>query len=135
MPSPGFLSLRNVLLLDAITCVAMGVLLTAASLWIGALTQIPAGLLFYAGAVLFPVAAFMALVATRSEIPQAGVRLIVAGNAAWVAGSILLLASGWIAPNALGCAFVLLQALAVAILAWLERIAARHGEIAALSKV
>jgi hypothetical protein len=132
MHSSGFLSLRNILLLDASTCAAMGTLLTTASVWISSLMQIPAALLFCAGLSLFPIAAFMALVATRRAIPVAGVRLIVAGNAAWVAGSMVLLGSGWIAPNALGCGFVLLQATAVAILAWLEHIASRQRAITKL---
>lgn len=49
-----------------------------------------------------------------------------AGNALWVAASLALLL-GPAAPNALGVAFVLLQAAAVAGLAWVEAVALRAG--------
>ena len=116
-------SLRNILLVDAVTCAAMGALLAFGSGPIGGLTAIPPALLFCAGLSLFPIAAFMAVVATRRVIRPAAARLVVVGNVLWVAGSALLLASGWIAPNPLGVAFVAGQALAVAGLAWLEHAA------------
>jgi hypothetical protein len=45
---------------------------------------------------------------------------VVAVNAVWAADSLLLLLSGWVAPTALGVAFVLAQAAAVAVLAVLQ---------------
>lgn len=119
------LSLRAILLADAATCVAMGILLTAASGIVAELTRIPPALLFYAGAVLFPIAAFMAVVATRPAIPAAGVAIVIAGNVLWVAASMGLVAGPWIAPNMLGTGFVVAQALVVALLAWLELTALR----------
>jgi len=122
--SRSLLSLRNVLLVDAITCAAMGALLIGGSAAIGHLTQIPPALLFYAGLGLLPVAVFMGLVALRPVIPAAGVRLIVAGNILWVAGSLLLLGAGLITPNVLGLGFIVGQAAVVAVLARLE-----HGAL------
>lgn len=124
--SRSLLSLRPLLLADAATCAAMGALLALAPEPIGQLTEIPVALLFYAGLGLFPIAAFMATVATRPTIRTAGVRLIILGNLGWVAGSVLLLLAGWIGPNALGTAFILAQALAVALLAGLEQGALRR---------
>lgn len=120
--NPSFL--RSVLFVDAVTCAAMGALMTFGSGLFGRLTQIPPELLFYAGLSLFPIAAFITLVATRPVIPAAGVWLIVAGNLLWAAGSVLLLATGWIAPNLLGSSFITAQAIVVAVLTKLE-----HGAL------
>ncbi len=121
------LTLKPLLLADAATCSAMGIVLTAGSGLIGQATRIPPALLFYAGAILFPIAAFMAVVALCRPIPRPAAWLVVAGNAGWVAGSVLLLLAGWIAPNGLGVAFVAAQALAVALLAALEHNALRRA--------
>jgi len=110
--------LSRILLLDAATCLMMGLALTLAAGTIGGVTGLPAGLLRAAGAVLFPVAAFMALVAYRGTGNAAAVRLAILGNAGWVVASLLVLAVT--TPTAFGIAFVLAQAVAVAGLAWLE---------------
>lgn len=112
--------LRKVLLLDAGTCVAAGAVMSLLAGPLARLTAIPEPLLLTAGLALFPVAAFMAFVARMPSIPKAAVWLIVLGNAAWVAGSALLLLAALIRPNGFGVAFILAQALAVAVLAWLE---------------
>ena len=46
-------------------------------------------------------------------------------NALWVAESVAILALGWVAPNALGVAFVLAQALIVAVFAGLQAVGLR----------
>jgi hypothetical protein len=115
---PNFL--RTVLLVDAATCVASGVLMTLGSAPIAGLTAIPPALLLYAGLSLFPIAAFMAVTATRPVISRLAVWLIIDGNVLWVAGSLWLMLGGAIAPTALGHAFIGAQALAVAVLAVLE---------------
>ncbi|HET6467074.1 MAG TPA: hypothetical protein VFG43_01730 [Geminicoccaceae bacterium] len=125
-------SLRSIVLVDAATCAAMGALLVLGHAGIAQITRIPSPLLWYAGLALFPIAAFMAAVATRTAPPPAAVRLIVLGNVLWVAGSLLLLVGGWIAPNGLGRAFVLGQALVVAALAGLEH-KASQGPLPRLS--
>ncbi len=109
---PSFL--RRTLAVDAATCAAMGGLLVFASAPLAGLLGLPAALLFYAGVALFPCAVLMLL--AMGSRPLA--RLVVAGNAAWILGSVavLLLTS----PTALGYAFVIAQALAVAALAELE---------------
>ena len=119
LPLGGSTFLRRTLALDAATCVAMGALLVALQAPLAGLLGLPAALLFYAGLALFPCAALM-LVAHRS---RALAWLVVAGNAAWIAGSVfvLLLAS----PTAPGYAFVIAQALAVAVLAAFEYIGIR----------
>ncbi len=122
------LSLRNILYIDAATCAAFGVLLAAASGIAGGIMQLPPALLFYAGLGLLPVAVFMALVARREPIHPAAAWVIIAGNVLWVVGSLLLLAAGWVAPNFLGAAFIVVQALVVAGFAWLEHAALNHAQ-------
>ena len=120
--------LRTLLLVDAATCVVMGAVLISGSALIATLTAIPSALLLYAGFVLFPIAAFMAAVASQAW--RAGVWLVIAGNVMWVAGSLWLMVGGWIAPNVLGYAFIAAQALAVALLAALEHVALRRASSA-----
>jgi hypothetical protein len=77
-------------------------------------------LLLYAGLSLFPVAIFIGLVGTRETLAPPAVWVVIVGNALWVAGSVLLLFGGMIAPNAWGYVFIGAQAAAVAVLAELE---------------
>lgn len=117
------LSLRNLLMVDAATCAGTGILLALAAGPLGALTDIPSTLLFVVGIALLPIALFMAVVAARPA--HAAIWLIILGNALWVAGSLLLLLGPWITPNALGAGFIVVQAAAVAALAWFEHAALR----------
>jgi hypothetical protein len=123
--------LRSVLLIDAATCVATGLLMTFAAGFLADLTQLPPDLLRSAGLSLFPIAAFIAFVATRAVLPRAGVWLVILGNVAWVGASLGVLLGGAISPNAFGYAFVAFQALAVAVLAELEFTAVRKLGVAA----
>jgi hypothetical protein len=118
-------SARRLLLIDAMTCGVMGAVLILGADALGSLTRIPPALLFYAGLGLFPIAAFMAVVATRPVIQPAAMWLVVAGNGLWVVASLMLVLAGWIAPNPLGTAFIVAQALVVAVLAKLEHDAVR----------
>lgn len=118
--------LRTVLLVDAATCVATGLLMTAGSGPITGLTKIPAGLLMSAGLSLFPIAAFIAFVATRATTWLTGVWLIIVGNLGWVVGSFWLLLGSPIVPNGLGTAFIIGQAIAVAVLAEMEFLGVRR---------
>ena len=112
--------LRTVLLIDAATCVATGLLMTFGADIVAGLTAVPAPLLLYAGLSLFPVAIFIGLVGTRETLAPPAVWVVIVGNALWVAGSLLLLFGGMIAPNVLGYVFIGAQAAAVAVLAELE---------------
>jgi hypothetical protein len=127
------LSIRNLLLVDAVTCAAMGGALTLAAEPLMALTAIPAGLLFYAGALLLPIAAFMALVAMKPMGYQWAVWLVIGGNALWIAASLWLMFSGVITPNRLGHAFIGAQALAVTVLLVLEQAALQRASADAIA--
>lgn len=105
--------LRNVLFLDAATCVACGLLMTLAALPFGALANLPPELLLYAGLSLFPIAAFFAWVALKALDSAAALTLVIVGNLAWAAASLWLLLGGMVAPNAIGQVFIVGQAAVV----------------------
>jgi hypothetical protein len=115
--SPKFLHI--VLLVDAATCAATGLLMTLGGDILARLTAVPEPLLRYAGVSLFPVAIVIALVGTRESIAPAAVWVVIVGNALWLTGALLLF-GGMIVPNALGYVVISAQAAAVALLAELE---------------
>ncbi|MGL4234756.1 hypothetical protein [Tabrizicola sp.] len=110
--------LARILNFDALTCAAMGLFLLLGSGPIAGITAIPATLLFYAGAILIPIAIYMALVARAGTGSPLAVWLVILGNLGWVVASVALF--GVIAPNGLGVALILGQAAVVGLLAWLE---------------
>lgn len=120
-------SLKNVLLIDALTCALFGALTTFGAGPVAAATALPVSLVFYAGLSLFPVAAFMAFAGLRVDRAPVLAWLAAGGNVLWVAASLGLLAGGLVAPNPMGEAFVLGQAAVVGILAALEIKGARRG--------
>jgi hypothetical protein len=121
------LFLRRVLLVDAAAGAAMGLLMLFGAGVLENLLNLPAALLKTAGAGLLPLAAFLAWLGTRDVPPRAAVWVVIAVNAVWVADSIYLLLSGWVSPNVAGQAFIIAQALAVAVLAELEYFGLRRS--------
>jgi hypothetical protein len=112
--------LRRTLGVDAATCAAMGVAMTAGVLPLGRITGLPPALLMIAGLVLLAVAAVMAWLARRHSAPAPMVWLVIGGNAGWVAASVALLVSGWVQPTLVGELFIVAQALGVVGLTALE---------------
>ncbi|MFV3129003.1 hypothetical protein [Niveispirillum sp. KHB5.9] len=106
---------RQLLLIDAATCFASGLLLTLGSGLLEPLLGLPAWLLLEAGVVLFPCALFAAWAGRRAGVAAGPAQVMAGLNLAWVAGSLALLATGW--TTALGTGFVLVQAAAVAAIA------------------
>jgi hypothetical protein len=125
------LSLNALLGVDAVTCLGMGVLLAAFSGPIAALTGISAPMLCWAGLLLFPTAAFMAVFARARQVPGWAAFLVIGGNLLWVLASIALPLAGIIAPNFLGWAFLIAQAAVVAVLTFLEWQAAQGRPVTA----
>lgn len=117
--------LPTLLAIDATTCAAMGGLLLAAPDAIAGLTDLSPLLLRGTGVALLPIAGFIAAASRLRPVPGWAAGFVVLGNLAWVLASIALPLFGLVKPNALGLAFLLAQATAVAILAGLERKAAR----------
>ena len=112
--------LRRVLAVDAVTSGAMGLAMIAFAGLIANLLQLPVDLVREAGIILLPFAAFVGFIASRREPARLAVWIIVALNAVWVVDSIVLLFTGWVAPNALGYVFVIAQAAVVLVFADLE---------------
>lgn len=123
-------SINNLLAIDAVACLTMGAALLFGATLISEITQIPGSLLFWAGVTLIPVAAFMLISSRTIPVARWTASLIVLGNLLWVTASILLPATGLIAPNAIGWVFLITQAVVVAILAKLEIDALRARFIA-----
>ena len=115
--SPG---LRRALLADAVVSGASGLLMFGGAGFLAGLLQLPEALLRYAGLVLLPYGALVAWVATREKSQRPAVWAVIVANALWAIDSIVLLLSGWVAPNALGYAFVIAQAVVVAVFAEIQ---------------
>jgi hypothetical protein len=121
--------LRRVLLADAAAGAATGLLMMFG---VGLLEQplgLPRALLQYAGLGLLPFAALITYLATRDNLSRIGVWAVIIGNAIWAADSILLLLSGWVEPTRLGHAFIIAQALVVAVFAELEYFGLRRVRV------
>lgn len=118
--------LRQALLMDAVVSGAMGLLLIFGAGLLTGLLDLPVTLLRTAGIVLLPFVAFVAFVAGRAQLAPAAVWIVILVNALWVLASVGLLLSGWVTPNALGIAFVIVQAVAVGLFAELQYLGLRR---------
>jgi hypothetical protein len=119
-------SLRFALLADAAASGATGLMMIAGADLLTGLLGLPVPLMRTAGLVLVPYVALVAFVGTRQNIPHGAVKAIVALNIAWVLASVGLLAGGFVAPTALGYAFVIFQAVVVGVFAELQIIGLRR---------
>jgi hypothetical protein len=123
--------LRRVLLFDATSCIASGLLAVFGAGALGKALGLPDNLLLFAGLSLFPFAAFLIYVAMSKVLRRVSVGTAIVLNVLWTLDSVLLLLSGWVSPTELGYVFVVVQALGVAILASLEYIGWRKSEASA----
>ncbi|WP_339834716.1 hypothetical protein [uncultured Parvibaculum sp.] len=121
------ISARHAVLADAAASGAMAALFIAGSGIVAQMTGLPAGFLFWVGVAFLPWVAALALIG-RAEPPAAGaVEAVVAGNALWVVASIAVLVLRVFDLNAFGVAFVVAQAIVVAILAELQFLGLRRA--------
>lgn len=118
--------LRRVLLVDAASSALMAVALMAGADALAPILGLPKALLLGAAVAFVPFAALVLWIATRETLPRAGAWIVIGLNAAWAVDSVLLLFTDWVSPAALGTAFVLAQAAAVAVLAELEFVGLRR---------
>tara|TARA_Y100001937_G_scaffold52282_1_gene72376 strand:+ start:819 stop:1220 length:402 start_codon:yes stop_codon:yes gene_type:complete len=124
--------LRDALLLDGLLSGVTGLLLVLAAGWLGAFLELPRLLLLVAGSALLPFAALLVWLSNRQQISRQVVWAVIAVNALWVIDSLLVLLIGWLSPNLFGYAFVIAQALAVALLAELQWFGLRHSQAVAI---
>jgi hypothetical protein len=120
--------LRATLRADAVTCAAMGLLMSLFPTALSDFLSLPTPLLFYSGLSLFPVSGFLLYVATRRKTAAPLIWAIVFGNALWTIDSILILLTGWVTPNTLGLYFVVLQAAGVAVFVALEILGLKRSQ-------
>lgn len=119
--------LRRALAVDAVASGVTGVAMSAGAAALAPVLGLPEPLVQGAGLVMLPFAAVVGYLATRRSPPAGAVRAVIGLNAAWVAASVALLVSGWVAPTGWGYAFVLGQAAAVAAFAEMEWTGLRAG--------
>ena len=127
------LFLRRAIVGDAVITGAMAVLLTAASGVLGPMLNLPESLLRETGIFLIVYAALVGFLGSRELMPKLAVCLVIGANALWTVDSIVLLFTGWVQPNALGQAFIVAQAVAVAVIAELQFIGLKRSDAPALA--
>ncbi len=126
---PGFarrITLPAALKLDAVVTGANGAAYLVAAGPLGDLLGIAPTLLRVLGAVFVAYAALLVLIATRRAIPLTVGLAIVAANAAWAIGSIVIAVAGWTSPTTVGSVWIAAQALVVAGFAELQAMALKR---------
>jgi hypothetical protein len=119
--------LRQALVADATTSAAFGLLMLIGAGPLSNILGLPEMLLRVAGFALLPYAAFIGWLGVRETIQKPIAWAVVLGNALWVADSVLLLMSGWVAPTSAGFAFVIAQALVVLMYAEFQYVGLRRS--------
>ncbi|MGH6651106.1 MAG: hypothetical protein ACREB7_08245 [Sphingopyxis sp.] len=115
-----YFNLKNVLIIDAITCTGLFVLGVFATATVAALLGLPSEVVTVAGWIGLPSAALMLFVA-RQKMPSKGLaNLIAVGNLGWVAASFGILAVFAGQMTWVGIIVVAVQALIVLDLAFFE---------------
>lgn len=112
--------LKNALLADAVVSGATGLLQLVATDQLATMLALPRTGLAATGEFFVIFAALLLVLANRRSVWAGLVGFVALGNLAWGLGSVALLLAGVLAPNALGAAFVLVQAVAVAVFGALE---------------
>ncbi|HVY42514.1 MAG TPA: hypothetical protein VG966_05745 [Hyphomicrobiaceae bacterium] len=118
--------LRHALLADAVASGATALLLIIGAGVLDGLLGLPVALMRGAGLILIPYVAFVAWLGTRERLTGSAVRAVIILNAIWAAASLLVLVGGAVAPTMLGYAFVVLQALVVALFGELQHVGLRR---------
>ena len=119
--------LRRVLWLDAVTGLATGALQLLLPTWLAGLLGLPEALLVESGWAILAFTAYITYLATRRQIPPAGVWLLIGGNVAWALGCLALMFGGGLAPTLLGTVFLAVQAFWVGLMAELEWVGLRKA--------
>ena len=121
------LFLRRALQADAIFSGASALLLVTAEGFFASLLNLPETFLRNTGLVLVVYAALVGFLGTRGMMSKAAVWTVIAVNVIWAIDSFILLVSGWVLPNLLGQAFIVMQAVAVGVFAELQLIGLRKS--------
>jgi hypothetical protein len=128
------LFLRRAIIGDAVITGAMAVLLVAAAGVLGPLLNLPESFLREVGIFLIVYAALVGFLGSRELMPKLAVWLVIGANALWAIDSIALLFTSWVQPNMLGQAFVVMQAVTVAVIAELQYIGLKRSDAPAMAR-
>jgi hypothetical protein len=109
--------LRLVLKLDAAACGALGVASLAGARVLDDLLGVPVVPLASVGVFLVAWAVVLWAISSRPRLSKTAAWVVIVFNLAWTVDSAVVLAAGWFPLTAVGVAFVLVQAAAVAIIA------------------
>ncbi|MCP3753927.1 hypothetical protein [Streptomyces sp. TBY4] len=119
-------ALRRFLALDSVVTTGNGLAYAAFSAPLGRLLGLGQGLLLGLGVFLVLYGAGVGLLASRRQPPAFPVRLVIEGNYAWAALSLVGLVV-WFTPTTAGAVWIPAQALTVASFALLQQLALRAG--------
>jgi hypothetical protein len=124
------LFLRRALLLDAVVSGAVGLVMMLGSSFLSGFLRLPITLLFVAGLILLPFAIWLIFLSTRQALLRSSLWTAVIINVLWVIASFIVLVGNFVSPNTLGYAFVIFQAVVVAIFAMLQVSGSRRSDSA-----
>ncbi|MCX5403499.1 hypothetical protein OHA37_06340 [Streptomyces sp. NBC_00335] len=119
-------ALRRFLALDSVVTTGNGLAYVALSAPLGRLLGVGQGLLLGLGVFLVLYGAGVGLLASRRQPPVFPVRLVIEGNYAWAALSLVAVVV-WFTPTTVGAVWIPAQALTVASFALLQQLALRAG--------
>ncbi len=125
--------LRRVLWADALSGSGTAVLHLALTGSLSALLGLPGALLSASGVLLLLYVALAGTLALQATPSRALLGALVLGNFAWVAACLALLFGGLVSPTPLGQSYLVVQAVAVLVLAELQWMALRRQRPAALA--
>jgi len=116
-----------VLLLDGILGVAAGILLLGGATMLARLLGLPQALMSNVGLSLLLFGGILLWMGTRTTLWRPAVWAVIACNVLWAVECVFLLVSGWVAPTALGQAFIAFNAAFGLVMAELEFIGLRKA--------
>jgi hypothetical protein len=111
------ITLRRLLIADALVSLASGALLCLGAAPLADFLRMPRQLLFWVGVILLPFAAANAWLARRAAALRLAVQALILWNFCWAAESVLAMLTGWLQPSLAGTLVMLGQAFVVASLA------------------
>lgn len=112
--------LKNVLIADAIGGVASAALHLVGGAALASMLALPQSLLTGSGIFLAGYAVVLFALALRRTLPKAVIWAVIGGNVAWSLIAVDIALMGVVSPNAMGLAYLAVQALAVLGLAVVE---------------
>ena len=120
------LTLRNVLLLDAVLTGVNGLVYVAAAAAFGTLLGPSTSVIVGLGIFMLAYAAVAAWLGTRRPVSRLAVGLIADGNIVWAVASVSVVAFGWLGLTTAGTVWTLMQGALVAAFAALQLAALRR---------